>query len=61
MNTLRADSIFVCGVQGDQNAMGVFFWATDSDINSKFRGVPIVDLPDVNVSVIDAIDGGQTS
>ena len=41
--------------------MGVFFWATDSDVNRKVRGVLAVDLPDANVSVIDAMDVGQTS
>ena len=47
---------------GDKNAMGVFIWATDSVINSRVRGVPIVELVNGNVSTVgDAVDVGQTS
>ena len=41
--------------------MGVFIWATNSDINSRVKGWPIVELPGANFSVSDAIDIGQTS
>ena len=41
--------------------MGIFIWATDSDINSKVKVVPIVELSSANVSVMDAVDIGQTS
>ena len=47
---------------GDKNAMGVFIWATDSAINSRVRGVPIVELMNGNVSTVgDAVGVGQTS
>ena len=36
--------------------MGVFIWATNSDINSRVKGWPIVELPSANFSVIDAAD-----
>ena len=41
--------------------MGIFIWATDSNINARVRGVPIVELVNANVSVTDAIDVGETS
>ncbi|KAK0510754.1 hypothetical protein JMJ35_007186 [Cladonia borealis] len=46
---------------GDKNAMGIFIWATDSDINFKVKGGTIVELSSANVSVMDAVDIGQTS
>lgn len=49
-----------CAV-GDNDALGIFIWATDSDINSRFRGLPIVELSNANGSVMDAVDVGQTS
>ena len=41
--------------------MGIFIWATDSDINFKVKGGTIVELSSANVSVMDAVDIGQTS
>lgn len=42
--------------------MGVFIWATNSDINLRVKAWPIVELPGVtNVSVVDAADMVQTS
>ena len=56
-----ADWILLGWCLGDKNAMGVFIWATDSDINSRVKAVPIVELASANVSVGDAVDIGQTS
>ena len=56
---VKADVGVLC--IGDKNAMGIFIWATDSDINFKVKGVPIVELSSANVSVMDAVDIGQTS
>lgn len=33
--------------------MGIFIWATNSDINRRVKGVPIVELPGVNFSTVD--------
>ncbi len=52
---------FLGGVVGDENAMGVFIWATDSNINARVRGVPIVELANANVSVTEAVGIAQTS
>ena len=38
--------------------MGVFMWATGSDINSRVKGVPIVELPGVGISTVD-VDAGD--
>lgn len=46
---------------GDKNAMGVFIWATNSDIDLRVRGWPIVEMPGANFSAMDTIDMGQTS
>ena len=41
--------------------MGVFIWATNSDIDLRVRGWPIVEMPGANFSAMDTIDLGQAS
>ena len=57
----RWNSLLTRVFSGDKNAMGVFIWATNSDINHRVKGVPIVELPGANFSVVDAADILQTS